>query len=1227
MERLSLTMDFTVWKMRTLPTLEKESKKTEISTLDLLPTVLNDTLCLVFGDWRSTNPDGSLKDALQYLETWCLAQVDSGEALKKFMSRRWQAGEAIEDFAHDLRRLAVPLALSDTDRAFKVQLIAGLPSAAQPFIRMCLKDKWPSTPVLVAKTKTLGIQPDVVLMNTIATKIICQLCNRIGHSAAACNMGRRRDTAQPQCFKCGSWGHVQRWCKAQRPHPMGPLLPVRLTDCGVSCTMKVSVSGVCVVSLVDTGSPRSFIWKKSVILRSHKLLTLETPQRFFGIGGSPFDVTQFINCCIVYPGGQIIFPLLVTQESPTELILGVDFLQAIKAQLDFSNGAVAVIRTVENPVIVHGTVEAVENQQSDNIGDKNVNSRLQAQFPDVFACNPYDIGKTSLTAHDIETSDNVPFKVAPYRTPWSERELVATEVKELLRHGIIRPSKSPWASPYLMVSKKGHSKKRFCIDFRRLNSITRKDTFPIPRIDDCLDLLGNAKYFSTIDLASGYWQVPLTERSKCKTAFIADGSLYEFNVMPFGLCNAPGTFQRLMKKLLNPCKEFTMAYLDDVIIFSKTAEEHSVHLEEVMRCMKAAGLKLRPEKCHFWVQTFDFLGYEITPTGVRPTTEKLDALKNFTRPLNKKSVKRFLGFTSFYRRFVHRYAELAAPLDHLARPKTTFQWTEACENAFQKIVAKIASAQTLSLVREDLDFQLHTDASGVALGAVLSQMQPDGSSRPVYFASRKLNEAEQRYSTIDREALALSWGLKYFRVYLLGRHVDVFTDHKPLLGLLTTSHITERQFRLLEPLALFKYTPHYLPGKDNVIADALSRDVLVTAAIMPQGTLECRIREEQLKDEQLRETIRLLGQETVVKAESNFLKFVKKNDTRFTIALGALLCDSKLVVPSTMTTEVMQTFHSNGHFDAKRTLAQISQRFWWYRLSTDVHKFVQKCLTCATSKSSGGMKSTHGSLPAPGPFELLFVDLVGPLPQCRGYSYLLTMEDSFTRWVEAVPLTSITSEAVSAALVKHWIFRFGPPVSVHSDQGMQFESDLFANLCATFGMRKTRTTPYHPQGNGALERFHRTLKERLITANSNKDWVTNLSPALFAYRTVPHSTTSMTPFQLTFGFTPQILQDWPTAFSGNTKGYVQQLRSYWDMVTCRQGEPGLARKPLHVGDLVFIRVPVVSKLEKPWSGPFRVIEIKGPTTVDVETKGIVHINRLKYFGAGAASSPEEGEGC
>jgi transposase InsO family protein len=376
----------------------------------------------------------------------------------------------------------------------------------------------------------------------------------------------------------------------------------------------------------------------------------------------------------------------------------------------------------------------------------------------------------------------------------------------------------------------------------------------------------------------------------------------------------------------------------------------------------------------------------------------------------------------------------------------------------------------------------------------------------------------------------------------------------------------------------------------------------------------------QQKDEDLMRSMRFLCGSEEQLPNTPFFRFLRQNAAKFSVLDDHLFYGQAAVVPTSHIPIVLTAFHSTstaGHFDADRTRKRLEHKFYWYRLPSDVTDFVSSCTTCRESKHGGGCTSTVGALPRPGPYEVVCVDIVGPLPACHSYRYILTMEDNFTKWAEAVPLTSISAEAVSAAFLKAWIYRFGPPVTIHSDRGTQFVSAIFGELAKIIGSRRSRTTPYHPSGNGAVERFHRSLMDRLRAADSPNNWVENLGPALFAYRTAFHRSINTTPFNLTFGFTPSIPADWPTTFaSASPTSFVSSLRSYWHSLLAIEGHQGQCNQRVSVGDLVLVRRPNVAKMEKPWSPPARVQKILGPTVMDIEGHGPTHVNRLKLLKGG-----------
>ena len=409
---------------------------------------------------------------------------------------------------------------------------------------------------------------------------------------------------------------------------------------------------------------------------------------------------------------------------------------------------------------------------------------------DVFALTEGERGETDLLQMQIDTGNSLP-RYQPARcTPFAVREEIARQLNQMQKQGAISPSSSPWASLVVLVHKKDGSL-RFCIDFRNLNAVTKPDVFPLPRIDDLLDQLGKSKFFSTLDLAAGYWQVQIHPSSKEKTAFITHKGLYQFNVMPFGLCNAPAVFQRLMQKVLAELHQdteppFVSVYLDDILIYSETFEDHLNHLMEVINRLRTAGLKLKPVKCHFIRQQVEYLGHLITPNGISPNPARIQAVQDFPVPTSVKEVRQFVGLASYYRRFIAGFAKIAEPLHSLTRKGAVFTWTDQCKEAFTVLLSKLISAPVLCYPDFSRSFCLETDASIKGLGAILSQRHLDGKLHPVAYASRALTPQEKKYAATELETLAVVWSVSHFHAYLYGHDVVVYTDHSAVQAVLET---------------------------------------------------------------------------------------------------------------------------------------------------------------------------------------------------------------------------------------------------------------------------------------------------------------------------------------------------------------------------------------------------------------------------------------------------------
>ena len=395
----------------------------------------------------------------------------------------------------------------------------------------------------------------------------------------------------------------------------------------------------------------------------------------------------------------------------------------------------------------------------------------------------------------------------------------------MLESGVIRESVSPWTSPVVLVKKKG-GELRFCVDYRKLNRITKKDRHPLPRIDDLLDSFQDATCFTTLDLASGYWQIEMDPEDREKTAFITDDGIYEFNVMPFGLTNAPATFQRMMNRVFTKINgDFVVVYLDDLNIYSRNFNEHLKHLREVFERLRNANLKLKAKKCHFFKKELEFLGHIISEDGVKPDPDKVSAVKNQPVPNNLKELRQFLGLASYYRKFMEGFARIAAPLNQLMRKDTAYYWTDEQQQAFEKLKQRLIEAPILAHPDFDEPFIIMTDASKIGLGAVLSQKNKDNKEVVIRYASRRTNDAEQNYAATNLECLGVVWAVQYFRKYVAGTLFQIITDHSAITSLMKTKDPRGQVARWITILQEYSFEVIYRPGRIHSNVDTLSRAV------------------------------------------------------------------------------------------------------------------------------------------------------------------------------------------------------------------------------------------------------------------------------------------------------------------------------------------------------------------------------------------------------------------
>ena len=944
--------------------------------------------------------------------------------------------------------------------------------------------------------------------------------------------------------------------------------------------------------------------------------------------------------------------------------------------------------------------EAVEYPLTE---DENLAVReLLLRNKEAFKFQESPLGRTDLVKHDIVTTTQMPIKQRARRFPIHQREEGEKLVKEMLEQGVIEPSTSPWASPVVLVKKKS-GETRFCIDYRKLNAISVKDAYPLPRIDDCLDALAGAKCFSTLDLASGYWQVGMTEEAKSKSAFVTNGGLFQWKVMPFGLCNAPSTFERLMEKVLAGLTwQICLVYLDDIIVYSKTVPEHMNRLEVIMQKFIKAGLKLKPKKCNLFRTQVPFLGHVVSADGVSTDPEKIEAVQKWTVPRDLTDVRSFLGLCSYYRKFVPKFSEIAKPLTKLTEKDQPFTWGSEQENAWLDLKQRLTTAPVLAYPDPSAEFILDTDASGYGIGAVLVQVQ-EGKERVIAYGSRSLTKEERRYCVTRRELLAIVYFLKQYRHYLYGQKFKVRTDHGALRWLMNFKDPQGQVARWLEVLGTYNFEVEHRPGLRHNNADALSRgpcrqcgmsddcDTLdEDCKILTRGAAKKQSQEtqpepqpksppyvpwtgkgalsaENLKTAQKEDSIlsklyawkeeNLRPKWADISAEGRLLKSYWAQWDSIELENGLLWrrlslsgkeARKQILIPDKLQNVVLEHLHNAvtaGHMGVRRTLAAVRQRFFWPGLRQSVDKWCAECAVCASRKNPPKKRKAPLQKYQLGePMERVALDITGPWPVSQsGNRYTLVVSDYFTKWAEAYPIPDQEAKTIAEVFVNQFVARFGTPLLIHSDQGRNFESKLFKEMCNLLGVKKTRTVAFHPQSDGLVERLNRTIGTMLAAfVNENqRTWDKDLQVLMMAYRSTPHESTKLTPNQMMLGREVSMPLDIqigiaPEMETKDETEYVEDLRLRLEnaYTTAREnlGESAKRQKhyydlkaldePFKVGDLVWLvnksrRKGRCPKLQKKWLGPAIVEEKVNDVTYKIRvTKAeskVVHYDHLKPY--------------
>ena len=821
-------------------------------------------------------------------------------------------------------------------------------------------------------------------------------------------------------------------------------------------------------------------------------------------------------------------------------------------------------------------------------GEQQQSARdLLVDSAEVFAKTDLDLGKCNIIKHAIKITDPQPFKVCYRRIPPHLYEEVKAHFQEMVEVGAIRKSFSPWTSAVVLVRKKDGGL-RFCIDLRKLNNRPIKDGYSLPRIEDTLDCLHGAVWFSTLDLKSGYWQVELEEEAKPLTAFtVGPLGFWECEHIPFGLTNAPATFQRLMESCLGELHlNWCIIYLDDIIVFSRTPEEHIHRLRAVFEKLKAAGLKLKPSKCDFFKKEIKYLGHVVSKQGVSSDPDKIKAVTEWPQPTTVTEVRSFLGFVSYYRRFIPNFSKVAKPLNQLLqnlegspsqKKKFKVQWGPEQQEAFEALQRLCTESPVLAYADFKAPFILHTDASGEGLGAVSYQVQ-EGRQRVIAYTSRSLSKSEKNYPVHKLEFLALKWAITdKFHEYLYGSQFQVYTDNNPLTYVLTTAKLDATGHRWVAALSNYTFSIIYKPGKGHKDADALSHirwpeamelDSQTMHAVCegvqaPHGKVEtlcqgayvvdalskdratpgmtslewCHI---QAQDPILSQIIREILNKTIGKMKIKMgmpseMKALIRNRAQLILKHGVLYKNKKvntrtkqlLVIPQSHRQRAIEGCHDQvGHLGQDRVLDLLRDRFYWPGMHADVVSYINSCPRCLRRKSQQD-KAPLVNIETSQPLELVHLDYLKIEPSKGNIENVLVITDHFTRYAQAFPSKTQTALTTAKLLWNNFILHYGFPEKIISDQGRNFENELIGHLCQLAGVQKLRTSPYHPQTNGQCKRFNGTLLNMLgtLTPEQKKDWKSHIPALVHAYNCTRNTATGFSPYFLLFGREPRLPVD------------------------------------------------------------------------------------------------------
>ncbi|UYV68421.1 hypothetical protein LAZ67_5004283, partial [Cordylochernes scorpioides] len=848
--------------------------------------------------------------------------------------------------------------------------------------------------------------------------------------------------------------------------------------------ISVEVNGIPAQAFVDTGATVSIInWRlfKRTRLQLQPNSDIHISQadgvtRTCGSLQTKVRIDKLIKPVTLHVMKNFKYPLLI----------GLDVASLFNLLIDVRDKTIYTkFDGLQNPILVNHLEEIREHELKE----------LLEHNRNVFSQHAIDLGKVAIQ-HKIITKSEQPISLRPYRRPLKEYEEIAEQVKELLEHKLIRISDSPWAFPVVMVPKKDGNK-RMCIDYRRLNEITLDDRQPLPHIQDMFDRLHGSRFFSTLDVAWGYWQIEMDPQSIQKTAFVTNDGHYEFLVMPFGLKNAASTFQRIIQHILGELLwKGTCSFQDDILVYTKTWQEHIELLSKVFDKLRQYNMKLKLSKCIFGRTEVKYLGHIISHNQLKPDPGKVKSIQDFPRSNTVKKVRQFMGLANYYKKFVKDFSKISFPLVRLTRKNQPFIWNEEVEESFAKLKMALSTKPVLAIYNPDYPSKVYTDASKYGIGAILTQIGPDNEEHVIAYYSKTLQPHQENYSAYEMECLAVIQATDHFHVYIENQPFEIITDHAALQWLFTMKKPKPKYFRWILSLSSKSCNIVHRSGKQQTHVDALSRLPVVNIAT------------QELQEHQ----------------QNSDLSFLKNSHTHDGVVMIKQRGVFKAVVPNSLTKKILEEYHDSlSHPSITKTCKLITQCYWWKGITTDIKNYVRSCKSCQLVKVRH--EPTLGEMITPTsniqPLQMIGCDTIvlGTAAANTKHKFIQVFVDHATRYLWAYPTITNTAQAVTQCLDKI-IKSVNSINTILTDNGKNFISKEFNKFLSLQGIKHTYTSPYHPQCNGICEKLNDTIMTKLRIAVLEKPrckWSTLLPQVVKNYNSTPHDVTGFSPLFLMYG--------------------------------------------------------------------------------------------------------------